>query len=30
MLIWLGKNMLNQSDNPIDSDSNQPLPWQDD
>lgn len=30
MLIWLGKQMLNQSDNPVDSDSNQPLPWQDD
>jgi hypothetical protein len=29
MLIWLGKNILNQSDNPIDSQANQPLPWTD-
>ena len=29
MLIWLGKNILGQSDNPMDSDSNQPLPWTD-
>lgn len=29
MLIWLGKNMLNQSDNPIDSQETQPLPWTD-
>lgn len=27
MLIWLGKNLLGQSDNPIDSDQNLPLPW---
>lgn len=27
MLIWLGKNLLGQSDNPMDSDNNQPLPW---
>lgn len=27
MLIWLGKNLLGQSDNPIDSSANQPLPW---
>lgn len=27
MLIWLGKNILGQSDNPQDSDSNSPLPW---
>lgn len=27
MLIWLGKNILGQSDNPNDSDANQPLPW---
>ena len=27
MLIWLGKNLLGQSDNPTDSDANQPLPW---
>ena len=30
MLIWLGKNMLGQSDNPIDSEVNAPLPWSDD
>lgn len=29
LLIWLGKNILGQSDNPIDSDANKPLPWQD-
>lgn len=29
MLIWLGKNILGQSDNPMDSDNNQPLPWND-
>jgi hypothetical protein len=29
MLIWLGKNILGQSDNPNDSDSNAPLPWTD-
>jgi hypothetical protein len=28
MLIWLGKNLLGQSDNPVDSDANQPLPWE--
>ena len=28
MLIWLGKNILGQSDNPNDSDANQPLPWE--
>lgn len=27
MLIWLGKNLLGQTDNPIDSDQNLPLPW---
>ena len=27
MLIWLGKQMLNQSDSPISEDSNQVLPW---
>ena len=27
MLIWLGKNMLGQSEMPIDSESNQILPW---
>lgn len=30
MLIWLGKNLLGQSENPLDSEANQPLPWQDD
>ncbi len=30
MLIWLGKNILGQSDNPIDSEANTPLPWSDD
>lgn len=29
MLIWLGKNILGQSENPIDTDANQPLPWND-
>lgn len=29
MLIWLGKNILGQSDSGINSDSNQPLPWSD-
>jgi hypothetical protein len=27
MQIWLSKNMLGMSDNPTNSDSNQPLPW---
>ena len=27
MLIWLGKNILGQSDNPAESEANQPLPW---
>jgi hypothetical protein len=27
MLIWLGKNLLGQSDNPVESEANQPLPW---
>ena len=30
MLIWLGKNMLSQSDNPISNQDNAPLPWSDD
>tara|TARA_R110000868_G_scaffold69724_5_gene204920 strand:- start:3549 stop:4025 length:477 start_codon:yes stop_codon:yes gene_type:complete len=30
MLIWLGKNLLGQSDNPYDSSANTPLPWSDD
>lgn len=29
MLIWLGKNMLGQSDNPTNSEDKQPLPWDD-
>ncbi|CAB4153896.1 hypothetical protein UFOVP640_35 [uncultured Caudovirales phage] len=29
MLIWLGKNMLGQSDNPTNVDSNKVLPWTD-
>ena len=29
MLIWLGKNILQQSENPINTDSNQVLPWND-
>lgn len=29
MLIWLGKNLLGQSDNPLNRDDNQPLPWSD-
>jgi len=27
MLIWLGKNILGQSENPIQIDDNQVLPW---
>ena len=27
MLIWLGKNILGQSENPFDSESSGPLPW---
>ena len=30
MLVWLGKNMLGQSDNPYNDDDNKPLPWVDD
>ncbi len=30
MLIWLGKNILNQQENPINTDANTPLPWDDD
>ncbi len=30
MLIWLGKNILGQSEQPTDSEANQPLPWSDD
>ena len=29
MLIWLGKNLLGQSDNPFESEGNAPLPWSD-
>jgi hypothetical protein len=29
MLIWLGKNLLGQSDSPVSSDNNQVLPWLD-
>ena len=29
MLIWLGKNMLGQSDNPLNREENEPLPWSD-
>ena len=29
MLIWLGKNILGQSDSPLDSAANTPLPWND-
>jgi hypothetical protein len=29
MLIWLGKNILGQSESPLDSEANQPLPWSD-
>jgi len=29
MLIWLGKNILGQSDSPQDSAANAPLPWSD-
>jgi hypothetical protein len=27
LLIWLGRNLLGQSESPIDSDANQILPW---
>ena len=27
MLVWLGKNILGQSENPLDAAQNQPLPW---
>jgi hypothetical protein len=29
MLIFLGKNILGQSDSPVDSEANAPLPWSD-
>jgi len=28
-LIWLGKNILGQSDTPVNGEANQPLPWTD-
>jgi len=30
MLIWLGKNILGQTDQPVNTDSSQVLPWLDD
>lgn len=30
LLIWLGKNLLGQSDNPYNTDTNEALPWCDD
>lgn len=27
MLIWLGRNLLGQSDQPFDTEANAPLPW---
>jgi hypothetical protein len=30
MLIWLGKNLLSQQDNPSNTEDNKPLPWTDD
>lgn len=30
MLIWLGKNMLGQSDTPVNTAEHEPLPWSDD
>lgn len=29
MLIWLGKNILSQSESPLDNEANAPLPWDD-
>ena len=29
MLIWLGRNLLGQSENTFDHEDNQPLPWND-
>lgn len=29
LLIWLGRNLLGQSDSPFNSDANEPLPWTD-
>ena len=30
MLIWLGKNLLGQSDTPVNTEDTKPLPWTDD
>jgi hypothetical protein len=30
LLIWLGKQYLGQTDSPLNTDANQPLPWTDD
>jgi hypothetical protein len=30
MLIWLGKNILMQQENPVNTDSGSPLPWPED
>jgi hypothetical protein len=30
LLIWLGKNILGQQENPVNNEANQPLPWSDD
>jgi hypothetical protein len=30
MLVWLGKNILGQSDSPLNTEDKQPLPWTDD
>ena len=30
MLIWLGKNILGQQETPANTDTNSPLPWDDD
>jgi len=29
MLIWLGKNILNQQESPVNNEANAPLPWTD-
>ena len=30
MLVWLGKNILGQTDTPVNAEANQPLPWSND
>ena len=30
LLIWLGKQILGQAENPVNTDDNKPLPWNDD